>query len=185
MHLFDGGCQFKCFAGDFARCDRWAVTNPTEGACAEAVRSCLCFNLRNLTRAVKGVYDEALRPSGLSSGQFALLLALRVSGRITKRDLAFVARTDRTALTRNLQPLIRRKLVRETAGADRRTRCVELTSSGIDSIRTAIPAWETAQATAATLLTQPGMDDLLQVVHRSIERFDDGHSKGGKSLVSA
>lgn len=141
----------------------------TADQCAAAVRSCLCFNLRALTRDVKAVYDGALRPAGLNSGQFALLLALQISGPTSKRDLAATIRSDRTTLSRNLRPLIQRRLVAEARGDDLRTRRVELTSLGIKTIAACVPAWKNAQRQAARLLTDDGMNRLLAVVHDSLD----------------
>jgi len=145
------------------------VREPTVAACSEAVRNCLCFNLRKLTRSVKGVYDQALREADLSSGQFALLLALRIGGPLTKRDLAEMVRAERSALTRNLHPLIRRKLVEEREGSDRRTRFVSLTPAGVEAIQRGIPRWRNAQKRATQLLSQEGMNHLLGAVQRSLE----------------
>ena len=39
--------------------------------------ACLCLHLQRAARAVARRFDEALRPAGLTSGQFSLLMALR------------------------------------------------------------------------------------------------------------
>lgn len=144
---------------------------PSTEACAEAVRNCLCFNLRMLARDVKGVYDEALKPTGLSSNQFALLLGLRLAGRPTKRQLAALLRVDRTALTRNLVPVLKQGLVTEAVGTDRRTRYVTLTPKGARLISKSMPAWRNAQGKAGELFGADGMRRLLNIVHDSIAIF--------------
>lgn len=152
---------------------------PSPEVCAAAVQNCLCFNLRVLTREVKGVYDGALKPTGLSSGQFALLLALRLAGVPTKRQLAEMLRVDRTALTRNLVPLLRQGLIEEAAGPDRRTRCVTLTAKGARLISVSMPAWRKAQARAQKIFGAKSMRRLLGMVHASIATFHKAENGAG------
>ena len=54
---------------------------------------------------------------------------------------------DRTTLGRNLRPLERDGLVASEADTeDKRVRRLVLTSAGLDLVRRAMPAWQTAQA---------------------------------------
>ena len=56
-------------------------------------------------------YDDALRPLGLTSGQFSLLMSLNRVEPPTMGDVASLLAMDRTTLTANLKPLERRGLV--------------------------------------------------------------------------
>lgn len=148
-----------------------SAKSPSAKLCAEAVRSCLCFNLRVLTRGVKNIYDDELKPSGLNSGQLALLLALRLTAPTTKQALAETVHVDRTALTRNLLPLQRKGFVREWSGDDRRTRLVALTDKGSRAIVQAMPSWKKAQKKAKSIFGEAGLERLLDTVHEAIKRL--------------
>src|SRR3954469_8883577 len=93
-----------------------------------AVLRCTCFNLRKAARAVTQMYDEFLRPSGLRSTQFSLLMLIRGEGPIRITDLAERAVMDRTTLKRNVELLEREGLARVEAGEDARVREVRLTA---------------------------------------------------------
>ena len=65
---------------------------------------------------------------------------------MTITSFADLMAMERSALARTLKPLERRGMVRIAEGDDRRTRVVNLTEQGVESVETALPLWETAQA---------------------------------------
>ena len=123
--------------------------------------TCACFNVRKAARAVTQLYDEILRPSGLRTTQFTLLMLLRGHGALRMSDLADRAMTDRTTLTRNLAVLRQARLVRVRPGEDARVRAVELTEKGEDAVDYAFPLWEQAQASLTRGLDRDGLTRLL------------------------
>ena len=108
-------------------------------------QTCACFNLRQAARRVTQLFDEALRPVDLRATQFTVLNAVRVLGPIPIKQLAERLVTDRTTLTRNLQLLERRTLVRIESGRDRRIHEISLTDEGADLLARAYPYWRKAQ----------------------------------------
>jgi DNA-binding MarR family transcriptional regulator len=54
--------------------------------------------------------------------------------------------TERTTLTRNLNILEKKGLIRTVSGEDRRERQVSITGRGQKALMAAIPLWEDAQA---------------------------------------
>src|SRR5215472_18309406 len=94
--------------------------------------NCLCLHLRRAARQVARQFDAALRPVGLTSGQFSLLMALNRPQPPTIGSLAAGLAMDRTTLTADLKPLVRRGLVEVAVDAsDRRTRRLRLTPAGV------------------------------------------------------
>src|ERR1044071_7674021 len=93
--------------------------------------TCLCLHLQRAARAVARQFDEALRPLGLTNGQFSLLMSLNRSEPPTIGNVAALLVMDRTTLTANLKPLERRGLVRvRIDDTDRRNRRLILTGEG-------------------------------------------------------
>src|SRR5438067_11804734 len=102
------------------------------GTTIEVRDTCLCLHLQRAARAVARRFDELLRPSGLTSGQFSLLMSLNRAEPPTIRSVAELLAMDRTTLTANLKPLERRGLVRvKVDRADRRNRRLVLTARGL------------------------------------------------------
>ena len=108
--------------------------------------TCTCANLRKAARVVTKVYDVALQPSGLKATQFTVLATLAKRGDAPLTRLAEVLVMDRTTLTRNLKPLVRRGLIRIEQEADQRVRKVSLTTNGQNLLDAARPGWEQAQS---------------------------------------
>ena len=107
--------------------------------------NCTCLSLRKAARAVTQMYDEALRPAGLRPSQFSLLFAVDHVGTSGISDLAAMLVLDRTTLTRNLKPLLDRKLLEVIVGPDRRRRPIAITSKGRDVLARALPLWQEVQ----------------------------------------
>ncbi|MBF0496827.1 MAG: winged helix-turn-helix transcriptional regulator [Deltaproteobacteria bacterium] len=113
--------------------------------CREIGRSCACYNLRRAARSITRLYDDFLRPSGLKTTQFSVLMTAKMRGPVTITKLADLTVTERTTLTRNLTILEKKGLIRIEPGLDRRERQVALTEAGHEALVKAIPLWETVQ----------------------------------------
>jgi len=109
----------------------------------EGKQSCLCLHLQRAARAVARQFDDALRPAGLTSGQYSLLMALNRPEPPTITMVAAVLAMDRTTLTANLKPLERRGLVAQKVDTtDRRNRRLILTEEGQRVLAGAVPIWD-------------------------------------------
>jgi DNA-binding MarR family transcriptional regulator len=103
---------------------------------------CLCLHLQRAARALARRFDEALRPFGITSGQFSLLMSLNRPTPPRISDIAVLLGMDRTTLTANLKPLERQGLVEgDRDPADRRSRLLRLTGAGQDVLAAALPVW--------------------------------------------
>ncbi|MEK7686827.1 MAG: MarR family winged helix-turn-helix transcriptional regulator [Pseudomonadota bacterium] len=116
---------------------------------------CLCFAAQRAARALARRFDEALRPVGLTSGQFSLLMSLNRPKPASVGSVAALLAMDRTTLTANLKPLERRGLVEtDVDPADRRGRRLTLTKAGHRALRSALPIWRRTHAETDELLAQ-------------------------------
>jgi DNA-binding MarR family transcriptional regulator len=123
--------------------------------------SCLCLHLQRAARALARRFDAALRPVGLTSGQFSLLMSLNRAEPPTMGQVSALLAMDRTTLTANLKPLERRGLVTVTADSrDRRARRMRLTSAGRTVLAAAVPIWEATHAETERLLDRSSPDRL-------------------------
>jgi DNA-binding MarR family transcriptional regulator len=144
---------------------------PEMALCTEIGRTCACFKVRKAARAITKLYEEVLRPSGLHSTQFSLLMAARVMGPVTVVNLAKVTVMDRTTLTRNLQILERLRLITIKPGEDRREREVNLTAAGMEALAKAVPLWKEAQDRVKKALGEEKMGDLMDGLSEMISRL--------------
>src|SRR5215217_3185219 len=115
--------------------------------------TCLCLHVQRAARALARRFDEALRPHGLTSGQFSLLMSLNRPEAPNMGAVASLLAMDRTTLTAALKPLERRRLVSVAVDpADRRGRRLTLTAAGRSVLASAVPAWERTHAAVEGLV---------------------------------
>jgi DNA-binding MarR family transcriptional regulator len=123
--------------------------------------TCLCLHLQRAARALARRFDDALRPLGLTSGQYSTLMSLNRPEPPTIGSVASLLAMDRTTLTAALKPLARRGLVAVTVDAgDRRSRRLELTPAGRALLARAVPVWRRTHAEIDRLLPRTGPDRL-------------------------
>ena len=104
---------------------------------------CLCLHVQRAARALGRRFDEALRPVGLTNGQFSLMMSLNRPEPPGMSAVAHLLAMDRTTLTAALKPLERRGLVAITRDpSDRRGRLLSLTTEGKLLLAEGVPIWE-------------------------------------------
>lgn len=108
---------------------------------------CLCLHAQRAARALARRFDEALRPVGITNGQFSLLMSLNRPEPPKMGDVSSLLAMDRTTLTAALKPLERRGLVAVKVDPDdRRGRRLALTANGHRVLLRAVPLWKRAHA---------------------------------------
>lgn len=108
--------------------------------------SCAAFNLRRTSRAVTALYDSVLAPSGLSSAQVTILIAVAKSEPTSMGVLAKILLADHTTLTRNLKLLSIKGLVEISPRSAMRRRLVFLTPEGTAVLGRSLDRWRKIQA---------------------------------------
>lgn len=104
--------------------------------------TCICLHLQRAARTVARRFDDALRPAGLTNGQFSLLMSLNRPEPPLMRDVASLLAMDRTTLTAMLKPLARRGLLAIAEDKeDRRGRRLHLLPEGRELLIKALPLW--------------------------------------------
>lgn len=126
-----------------------------------AALRCIGFNIRRTDRVLTQFYDEMLAPSGLSAPQFGLLATITQAAPVPINHLAEMMNMDRTTLTRNLDLLVKQRLVQTEEGHDRRMRLVLLTEVGQQALERAWPLWQQAQTRIEHALGRERFDALL------------------------
>ena len=142
-----------------------ASNGPDAALHAEILATCACLQLRKAARRVTQLYDRALRPVGLRATQLPVLMTLSARPVLPITVLAQSLVLDRTTLSRNLTPLVRRGLV-EVDSDGGRTHEVKLTAKGHAVMARAIPLWARAQAQVMEHLQPRESADLQRALTR-------------------
>lgn len=109
--------------------------------------TCLCLHVQRAARTLARRFDEALRPAGLTNGQFSLMMSLNRPAPPVMGEVAEFLAMDRTTLTAMLKPLKQRGLVKVTVDQeDKRGRRLALTAKGKAVLAAAVPIWRREHA---------------------------------------
>jgi len=120
--------------------------------------TCLCLHAQRAARVLARRFDDALRPAGLTNGQFSMLMSMNRPGPVRMRDVAALLGMDRTTLTAALKTLEKRGLVTtEPDPDDRRGRLLLLTEAGRERLAEALPIWVETHREVEAPLDEPGL----------------------------
>jgi len=109
--------------------------------------TCLCLHVQRAARALARRFDDALRPVGLTNGQFSLMMSLNRPAPPPMKPVAELLAMDQTTLTAALKPLRRQGWVEIVVNPDdRRERLLQLTPEGKAALAAAVPIWEAAHS---------------------------------------
>ncbi|RYC17854.1 MarR family winged helix-turn-helix transcriptional regulator [Ciceribacter ferrooxidans] len=129
----------------------------------EELADCLVLNTVSAARALLRRYDARLKPFGVTVQQFSLLGAIRSHPEEPVASLAQRISLDRTSLTRNLDLLERKGLVRRLSGTSGNARFCTLTEAGDALLDQLVVEWRNAQPGLLTGLTAEEIATYLKV----------------------
>ena len=109
------------------------------------MKTCTAMRARTVARKVTRLYDDALRPTGITVGQFTTLIGVSLANPKSISWFAERLGMDRSTLTRNLKLLERMKLIEIGPESYRRSREMIITEAGRRMIESAYPHWQAAQ----------------------------------------
>jgi DNA-binding MarR family transcriptional regulator len=143
------------------------MTDATKRLAAEAVGGCIATRLRLATRVMTKVYDDALRPFGLTVSQMALLAVAADRGVLRQAEVCTRLQLDDSTLSRNLDRMRANGWLEAVAEADARVHTHRLTESGQALLERVMPAWRLAQRRAKQLLGASGVSALYRFASAS------------------
>jgi DNA-binding MarR family transcriptional regulator len=135
---------------------------------------CPGFQARATARALTRYYNACFKPLGLTAEQFSLLVGIGAAEGATLIELANRAGVDATTLSRNVQALERRELVRAEGGRGRAGKRLALTPSGRRLVADAFPVWNLARAELARRLGDEQLGAARQAMAELAKAAHDG-----------
>ncbi len=118
----------------------------------DIARNCLAVSTRRLSRMVTGVFDEALRPHGITTPQLNILVAVRSMGSARPLDLIEALAMEKSTVSRNVSRMVEAGWLRRTVERDLRAHTLALTKAGERMLRDIQPAWHAAQKRAKSMV---------------------------------
>ncbi len=128
----------------------------------EIAGRCVVMRTRRLSRQITRLYDDALRPHGVTAGQLNLLVGIALLGPVRAVDLGQQFEMEKSTLSRNLRPMLEAGWIRSQA-ATGNAKELEITPVGESLLATVRPAWRRAQKAAQQLLGDALHHELLEL----------------------
>ena len=133
--------------------------------------TCLATRVRQLSRIITRLYDDAMRPLGITASQYTLLAQLASRDGITAVEIGHELDIEKSTLSRNLKRLLALGMIIMDPPAGRRGRGLHLTAKGQMVLKEAFPVWQAAQARSVAVMgveTRAKLDDLLRLAEKMI-----------------
>ncbi len=141
-------------------------------AIAEATsETCLATRVRQLSRIITRVYDDALRPLGITASQYTLLAQLASRDGITAVEIGHDLDIEKSTLSRNLKRLLALGHLIMDPPAGRRGRGLHLTPKGQTVLTDAYPIWLDAQRRTTAVMgpeSRATLDGLLDQAEKLV-----------------
>lgn len=115
---------------------------------ASTAATCLATRVRQLSRIITRVYDDAMRPLNITASQYTLLTQLASRDGITAVEIGHDLDIEKSTLSRNLKRLLALGHIIMDPPAGRRGRGLHLTPKGQAVLKEAFPVWQDAQKRA-------------------------------------
>ena len=137
--------------------------NPANRAADTIASDCLAVRVRLLNRTITAIFDNALRPLGLTAGQLNILVIITKRGPISAIEIAERLNMEKSTVSRNLGRMRDNGWLKVSAAEPGQKQRLALSRRGKELLAKSLPAWKRAQTQATQVLGQRGGESLAQL----------------------
>ena len=134
-----------------------------EEAAADMAAECLAMRSRLIGRTVTGIYDDALRPAGVTAGQLNVLAVVVRRGQVAPGQVARMLNIERSTMSRNVERMKQNGWLTVRPGELASSQELRITKAGRRIIEEAAPLWRKAQGRAREILGASGAEAIHKV----------------------
>ena len=152
-------------------------TFATAKAAAQAIaqqmsQECIARRLRQVNRTITRLYDEALRPHGLTVNQLNILAVIISEKQIRPGQLGQTLGMEKSTVSRTIDRMEKKGWLRIAKGEDSRTQLLSVTKAGRQLLLSVTPIWDNLQNGVLTGTGSEG--NILQML--TLDTAAEGHS---------
>jgi DNA-binding MarR family transcriptional regulator len=125
-------------------------------------QECVARRLRQVNRTVTRLYDQALRPYGLTVNQLNILAVVISEKQIRPGRLGHALGMEKSTVSRTVDRMVSRGWLKAIAGEDGRTQLLSVTVKGTQLLLSVTDVWDALQA--GVLTNADGGGNLLQML---------------------
>lgn len=124
-------------------------------------QECVARRLRQVNRTITRLYDEALRPHGLTVNQLNILAVIISERQIQPGRLGQSLGMEKSTVSRTIDRMEKKGWLKVAQGKDSRTQLLTVTQKGRQLLLSVTPVWDNLQA---GVLTNSDGGNLLQML---------------------
>ncbi|MEL6552175.1 MAG: MarR family winged helix-turn-helix transcriptional regulator [Cyanobacteria bacterium J06621_11] len=113
-------------------------------------QECVARRLRQVNRTITRLYDEALRPHGLTVNQLNILAVIISEKQIRPGQLGQALGMEKSTVSRTVDRMVRKDWLKVAPGEDSRTQLLTVTPKGRKLLLSVTPVWDQLQAGVLT-----------------------------------
>ncbi len=125
--------------------------------------NCLAARTRLLHRTITGIFNEALRPVGLTDAQLTILVMVANRGPVSPGAIARHLNMEKSTISRNIARMEKNGWLTVADGRSGREQQLTLKAKGQALLVEALPVWNEAQTKAKAVLGQRGADSISRL----------------------
>lgn len=137
------------------------MISPTEAS--QLNQACIADKLRLLNRIITQLYDDRLRPTGMTTSQMNILVVVAKYGEASPQQVGNWLHLEKSTLSRNVRRLQKSGWLRILQSDKKHTHALKLTSKGGQVLHKGLPLWESAQREAEAILGKTGIQEIMRV----------------------
>ncbi len=149
-------------------------TQPVDRAADLIAGECLAVRVRMLNRTITAIYDDALRPLGLTAGQLNVLVVIARRSPISPGEVARRLNMEKSTVSRNIERMRNNGWLTVTAAESGRKQQLALTRQGKTLLEKSVPAWDEAQTRARAVLGRRGAESIHRMSNAVWSRIGRG-----------
>ena len=145
---------------------------PAERAVDLMAAECLARRVLLLNRTISGLYNEVLRPLGITIAQLNFLVIVAKRGPVSHGEVAKRLNMDKSTLSRNVRLMEDHRWLSVSAGESGRSQSLTIEPRGRKLIEKALPLWQGAQERAKELLGERGARSMYSAAEAVSEQLE-------------
>ena len=126
---------------------------------------CIADKLRLINRVVTGIYDNALRPLGVTYNQMNVIVVVGKFEPASPNQVGKWLHMEKSTLSRNVNLMAKNGWLQTTPLGHGRSLEIRLTRQGRALLRKGTPYWEKAQDRVGSLLKKRGVEEVKRIAH--------------------
>jgi DNA-binding MarR family transcriptional regulator len=123
----------------------------------QMAQDCIAKRLRQVNRMVTRLYDDALRPLGLTVNQLNILATIVSQRQLQPGQLGRVLGMEKSTVSRTIERMAKKGWIEIGPGQNGRTQLLKATTTGRQLLLKASPIWDTLQTNILGTMESGGL----------------------------